>query len=198
METSYLNSVIRQFEYYKSLGEKTFAQISDENFFWQYNENSNSIALLVKHLWGNQMSRWTDFLNTDGEKEWRDRDAEFENDMNSKEEVLKKWDEGWNVFLDSLKSLKEEDLDKTIYIRNQGHSVMEAINRQMAHYPYHIGQIVFIGKMCAGNWSTLSIAKGDSKAFNAAKFSLDKHQEHFMEEFLQDPEKGTGTENQKN
>jgi len=189
METNYLNSAIRQFEYYKSLGEKTFAQISDEDFFWQHNENSNSVALLVKHLWGNQMSRWTDFLNTDGEKEWRNRDAEFENDLNSKKEVLKKWDEGWNVFLDSLKSLKEEDLDKTIYIRNQGHSVMEAINRQMAHYPYHIGQIVFIGKMCADNWNTLSIAKGNSKAFNAAKFSLDKHQEHFTEEFLQDSEK---------
>ena len=198
METSYLNNAIRQFEYYKLLGEKTFDQINDEDFFWQYNENSNSIAILVKHLWGNQMSRWTDFLNTDGEKEWRDRDAEFENNLISKEDLLKKWQEGWTVFLDTLKSLNEGDLDKTIYIRNQGHSVMEAINRQMAHYPYHIGQIVFIGKMCAENWNTLSIATGNSKAFNAAKFSLDKHQEHFTEEFVQDSKKRNLTENQKN
>lgn len=134
------------------------------------------------------MSRWTDFLNTDGEKEWRERDAEFDNDLNSKIEVLKKWQEGWAVFLNSLKSLKDEDLYKTIYIRNQGHSVLEAINRQMAHYPYHIGQIVYIGKMCTDNWISLSIAKGESKAFNAAKFSLDKHQEHFTEEFLTDTE----------
>ena len=184
MNTSYLESVIKQFEYYKMLGEKTFVQISDEKLFWQYNEDSNSIATIVKHLWGNMLSRWTDFLTTDGEKTWRNRDAEFENDMSTKQELLEKWNEGWKVFLDTLKSLNEADLEKIIYIRNQGHSVLEAINRQLAHYPYHIGQIVFIGKMCAEQWSSLSIPKGNSNQFNAEKFSKPKEKGHFTDEFL--------------
>ena len=184
MNTNYLESVIKQFEYYKMLGEKTFVQISDEKLFWQYNEDSNSIATIVKHLWGNMLSRWSDFLTTDGEKEWRNRDAEFENDMSTKQELLEKWNEGWKVFLDTLKSLNEADLEKIIYIRNQGHSVLEAINRQLAHYPYHIGQIVFIGKMCAEQWSSLSIPKGNSNQFNAEKFSKPKEKGHFTDEFL--------------
>ena len=184
MNSNYLESVIKQFEYYKLLAEKTFDQISEEQLFWTYNDNSNSIAIIVKHLWGNMLSRWTDFLNTDGEKEWRDRDAEFENDIKSKEELLKKWNEGWKVFLDTLRSLKAEDLDKIIYIRNQGHTVMEAINRQLAHYPYHIGQIVFIGKMCAEQWQSLSIPKGNSKQFNADKFAKEKARGHFTDEVL--------------
>lgn len=190
METNYLQSAIKQFEYYKVLGEKTFSQVSDDKLFWQYNEDSNSIAVIVQHLWGNMLSRWTDFLTSDGEKEWRDRDSEFENLIKSRKEMLKKWNEGWKVFLDTLYSLKEEDLGKTIYIRNQGHTVMEAINRQLAHYPYHVGQIVFIGKMCAGKWDSLSIPKGASKAFNSDKFSKPKHKEHFTDEFLKG-EKGS-------
>lgn len=182
--TNYLESVIKQFEYYKTLGDKTFARLSEEKLFWQYNEDSNSIATIVKHLWGNMLSRWTDFLNSDGEKEWRNRDAEFENDITTKEEMLNKWNEGWNVFLDALKSLKEEDLEKIIYIRNQGHTVLEAINRQLAHYPYHVGQIVFIGKMCAEKWESLSIPKGKSNAYNADKFSKPKERGHFTDEFL--------------
>lgn len=187
MNTNYLESVIKQFEYYKMLGEKTFAQIPEEKLFWQYNEDSNSIATIVKHLWGNMLSRWTDFLITDGEKEWRNRDAEFENDITTKQEMLDKWNVGWKVCLDTLKSLKKEDLVKTIYIRNQGHSVMEAINRQLAHYLYHIGQIVFIGKMCAEKWTSLSIPKGNSKQFNDDKFSQPKHKAHFTDEFLNKP-----------
>lgn len=184
MNTNYLESVVKQFEYYKMLGEKTIDQVPDEKLFWQYNEESNSIAVIVKHLWGNMMSRWTDFLNSDGEKEWRDRDAEFENDLSTREEVLQKWNEGWKVLLETLNALSGDDLNKIIYIRNQGHTVMEAINRQLAHYPYHIGQMVFIGKMCAEHWSTLSIAKGNSKAFNAEKFNKPKKTEHFTEEYL--------------
>jgi len=130
------------------------------------------------------LSRWTDFLTTDGEKEWRNRDAEFENDITTKGEMIEKWNEGWVVLLNTLKSLRDENLENTIYIRNQGHSVMEAINRQLAHYPYHIGQIVFIGKMCAGKWSSLSIPKGNSKQFNEDKFSQPKHKAHFTDEFL--------------
>lgn len=190
MHTDYLESVIKQFAYYKMLGDKTFAQVPDEKLSWQYNGESNSIATIVKHLSGNMLSRWTDFLTTDGEKEWRDRDGEFENDIPTREDVLRQWEEGWNVFLDTLKSLKEADLHKTVYIRNQGHSVTEAINRQLAHYPYHIGQIVFIGKMCADNWTSLSIPKGDSGRFNDAKFSKPKHKAHFTDDFLERPENG--------
>ena len=188
MTSDYLDSVRKQFAYYKMLGEKTFAQIPDEKLFWQYNEESNSIATIVKHLWGNMLSRWSDFLTTDGEKEWRDREGEFRNDISSKEEMLNKWNEGWKVLLDTLDSLTEEDLGKTVYIRNQGHTVMEAINRQLAHYPYHIGQIVFIGKMCAQQWTSLSIPRGASTQFNAEKFALPKHKAHFTDEFLKNNE----------
>lgn len=170
--TDYLNSTRKQFEYYKMLGEKTFAQVSDEQLFWQYNEESNSIAIIVNHLWGNMLSRWTDFLTSDGEKEWRQRDAEFENDIAGREELLTKWNEGWACLFKALDSLTTEDLNKEIYIRNEGHSVVEAINRQLAHYPYHVGQIVFIGKMvCDTNWNSLSIPRGNSKAFNTEMFT---------------------------
>lgn len=183
MNNYYLESVIKQFEYYKMLGEKTFVQMSEDKLFWQYNEDSNSIASIVKHLWGNMLSRWTDFLTTDGEKEWRNRDAEFENDIATTQEMIDKWNEGWQVFLDTLKSLKDTDLEKIIYIRNQGHTVLEAINRQLAHYSYHIGQIVFIGKMLAENWNSLSIPKGNSNAYNVDKFSKPKEKKHFTDEF---------------
>ena len=184
METNYLESVMKQFEYYKMLGEKTFAQIPDEKLFWQFNENSNNIATIIKHLWGNMLSRWTDFLTTDGEKEWRNRDAEFGNNITTKKELLEKWNEGWEVFLSTLKSLKDEDLNKVIYIRNQGQTVLEAINRQMAHYPYHVGQIVYIGKMSSEKWNSLSIPKGNSNTYNADKFSKPKERGHFTDEFL--------------
>jgi hypothetical protein len=183
MNTNYLESVVKQFEYYKLLGEKTFNQIPADKLFWQFNDDSNSIATIVQHLSGNMMSRWTDFLTTDGEKDWRNRDAEFENGIASKQEMMQKWNEGWDVFLGTLKSLKEEDLEKIIYIRNQGHTVLEAINRQLAHYPYHIGQIVFIGKMCASQWDSLSIPKGNSGQYNAGKFSEPKEIKHFTDEF---------------
>lgn len=184
MNTNYLESVLKQFEYYKMIGDKTFAQMPDEKLFWKYNEDSNSIATIVKHLSGNMLSRWTNFLTTDGEKEWRNRDEEFENDIATKEELLSKWNEGWKVFVDTVQSLKEDDLEKVIYIRNQGHTVMEAINRQLAHYPYHIGQIVFIGKMYTDKWTSLSIPKGNSKQFNEGKFLKPKHKAHFTDEFL--------------
>jgi hypothetical protein len=184
VKTNYLESAIKQFAYYKLLGEQTFAQLPDEKLFWQFNEDSNSIATIVKHLWGNMKSRWTYFLTTDGEKEWRNRDAEFENDMSTRQEVIAKWDEGWNVLLETLRSLTEEHLDRIIYIRNQGHTVLEAINRQLAHYPYHVGQIVFIGKMSADSWQSLSISKGASEQFNADRFSKPKERRHFTDEFL--------------
>lgn len=172
MEANYLNSVIKQFEYYKMLGDKSFEQVDEEKLFYQYNEDSNSMATIVKHLHGNMLSRWTDFLTTDGEKEFRNRDAEFENDITTKEEMLSKWNAGWQCLFDALHSLQETDLQKIIYIRNQGQTVTEAINRQLCHYSYHVGQIVFIGKMiCNENWISLSIPKGNSKIYNQQKFS---------------------------
>lgn len=187
MNTDYLDSVKKQFEYYKMLGEKTFSQLTDIQLFEQYNDESNSIAIIVKHLWGNMLSRWTDFLTTDGEKEWRKRDAEFENDITNRAELLKKWNEGWTCLFNAINQLTENDLNKEIFIRNQGHSVTEAINRQLAHYPYHIGQIVFIGKMlCNNKWTSLSIPKGNSKEYNKEKFLKPKQKQHFTDEYLED------------
>ncbi|QNF34317.1 DUF1572 family protein [Adhaeribacter swui] len=185
MTNDYLESVRKQLEYYKLLGDKTFAQLADEHLFWQYNPDSNSIATIVKHLWGNMLSRWTDFLTSDGEKEWRNRDAEFENDITTRQEMLEKWNAGWDCLLKAIKALHPDDLDKIIYIRNQGHTVMEAINRQLAHYPYHVGQIVFLGKMLAPNsWVSLTIPKGNSQNYNADKFAQPKQKAHFTDEIL--------------
>ena len=170
MET-YLNSVKKRFEYYKMLGEKTFAQLNDQDLFWQYNEESNSIVVIVKHLSGNMLSRWTDFLTTDGEKPGRDREKEFENDINSRDELLAIWDQGWQCLFNALNSITENDWEKEIYIRGERHSVVDAINRQLAHYPHHVGQIVYIGKMLAGSkWQSLSIPKGKSEIFNKEMF----------------------------
>ncbi|GIZ09054.1 DUF1572 domain-containing protein [Flavobacterium sp. UMI-01] len=185
MDTNYLESVSKQFEYYKMLGDKTFVQIPDEKLFWKYNNESNNIAIIVKHLSGNMLSRWTDFLTSDGEKDWRNRDAEFENDIQTKEELIEVWNRGWDCLFSTLKSLTARDLNTIIYIRNQGHTVLEAINRQLAHYPYHVGQIVFLGKMiCDDKWVSLSIPKGNSKTYNAEKFSKPQHNEHFTNEYL--------------
>jgi hypothetical protein len=184
MDNGYLTSVIKQFEYYKSLGEKSFDQLQEEDLFWQYNAESNSIATIVKHLHGNMISRWTDFLNSDGEKESRKRDEEFENNITNRAEMMAKWKEGWTCLLNALRSLKEDDLDKIIYIRNQGHSLTEAVNRQLAHYPYHIGQIVYIAKMAAGKWTSLSIPRGQSNTYNAEKFAQPKRKVHFTDEMM--------------
>lgn len=184
MNDGYLQSAIKQFEYYKLLGEKTLAQLADEQLFWQANPESNSIAVIVKHLSGNMLSRWTDVLTTDGEKDWRNRDAEFENDLNTRSQVIDCWDKGWDMLLNTLRALQPEDLEKIIYIRNQGHTVLEAMNRQLAHYPYHVGQIVFIGKMLAAQWTSLSIPKGQSTYYNTEKFNQPQSRQHFTDEIL--------------
>ena len=185
MENFYLESIKKQFEYYRMLGEKTFAQIEDEHVNWQYNEESNSIATVVKHLSGNMISRWTNFLTEDGEKTWRNREAEFENDINTKAELINIWNKGWDCFFTTINVLTTEDLTKEIFIRNQGQTVVDAINRQLAHYPYHVGQIVFIGKMIANeNWKSLSIPKGDSVKYNKEKFDKPKQTAHFTDEYL--------------
>jgi hypothetical protein len=185
MSSPYLESARKQFEYYKLLGDKTFSQLDDDSLFWQFNEESNSIATIVKHLHGNMMSRWTDFLTTDGEKDWRDREAEFDNDVATRQQLLDLWEQGWACLFTALDSITPADAERIIYIRNQGHTITEAINRQLAHYPYHVGQIVFIGKMIANeNWTSLSIPRGNSASFNAEKFAVPKHKGHFTDEYL--------------
>ncbi|MFB0494324.1 hypothetical protein FHW88_005838 [Mucilaginibacter sp. SG538B] len=183
MENDYLTSVKKQFAYYKSLGEKTFEQLTDEQLYWQYNPESNSIAMIVKHMAGNMISRWTDIFATDGEKSTRNREAEFTPSTPTRQTITETWEQGWQCLFDTLDKLTADDLDKIIYIRNQGHTVMEAINRQLAHYPYHVGQIVFLGKMlCNENWHSLSIPRGQSENYNADKFAQEKRKVHFTDE----------------
>jgi hypothetical protein len=163
----YLESVVKRFKDYKAMGEKTFAQLNDEEMHFQPNAESNSIAVIIQHLHGNMLSRWTNFLTEDGEKQWRQRDDEFEVHGFSKQQLIEKWNEGWKVFLDTLQSLTDLDLSKTITIRTEPLVVVDAINRQLAHYSYHVGQIAYLGRWIkAGDWKTLSIPKKGSAEFN--------------------------------
>ncbi len=189
---AYLTSVTKQFLYYKTLGEKAMNQIEPEQLFYSVNEDTNSISVIVNHLHGNMLSRWTDFLTTDGEKEWRNRDSEFENGTSTplsvtekKTELLKNWNEGWECLFKALNDLKAEQLSHIIYIRNEGHTVIEAINRQLAHYPYHVGQIVFYAKQLKkSEWNSLSIPKHKSTDYNAGKFSKEKSIKNFTDDEL--------------
>ena len=168
LATAYIDSVTKRFIEYKSMGDKTFAQLEDSHFHLAPNEVSNSIAVIIRHLHGNMLSRWTNFLTEDGEKPWRHRDDEFENTALTRTQLLQLWEEGWKVLLDTLTALKEEDLTKTITIRSQPLGVVDAINRQLAHYASHIGQIVYLGRWIKKeNWITLSIPRGHSEKYNA-------------------------------
>ncbi len=181
----YLQSAKRQFKMYKMLADKAIERLDEQEMAWQPNTESNSINTIMKHMWGNMMSRWTDFLTTDGEKEWRKRDAEFENDNIGRNEIIQKWEEGWQCLFNALESITDDDLERIIYIRNEGHTVLEAINRQIAHYSYHSGQIVYIAKILKGEqWESLSIPRNKSKDYNAEKFSKDKEQRHFTDDWL--------------
>ena len=185
----FLRSANRQFLYYKTLGEKAIDQLETEQLFVSLNDDTNSIATIVKHLHGNMLSRWTDFLTTDGEKDTRNRDGEFDASTalsnQTKEQILSLWNEGWACLFNTLNSLKPEDLSKIIYIRNEGHTVLEAINRQLAHYPYHVGQMVFYAKILKkSEWTSLSIPKNKSNDYNADKFSKEKSKSHFTDDEL--------------
>jgi hypothetical protein len=173
---NYLDTCKKVFVQYKMLGEKAMEQLNESQLNWAPSQESNSIVLIVKHLHGNMLSRWTNFLTTDGEKEWRNRDAEFESDKNASIlEVNKMWNEGWTLFLQTLDSLVEHDLDKKVKIRGEEHSVCEALQRQTAHYSYHIGQIVYLAKACKDkDWVSLSIPKNKSKEFNEKLFGKGK------------------------
>ncbi len=165
--TIFLQSAIKRLSYYKELGDKTFVPLTDVDFHFQPNEESNSIAVLIQHMAGNMLSRWTDFLTTDGEKEWRERDGEFEIKNLSKSALITLWEEGWACCLGSISSLTKDDLLKTITIRGEGLSAIDAINRQLAHYPYHVGQIIYIAKIMKDTeWVSLSVARNKSEEFN--------------------------------
>lgn len=157
----YIENCKHEFRKLKELGDKSFSQIRDEDFFWSPDEESNSIAIIVRHLSGNMISRWTDFLTTDGEKESRKRDEEFEKVFyTDKDDVMSRWEKGWKRLFKTIDSLNDEDLLKEVKIRNEPHSVMQAINRQLTHYGYHIGQIVYIAKHLENsNWKSLSIPR---------------------------------------
>jgi len=165
----YLADALRTFRDYKKLAEGAFAQISDEDFFKTLDKESNSIAVNVKHMAGNMISRWTDFLTTDGEKPERDRDMEFEMlPGTTKDDLLAYWELGWKCVFDAVEPLQPEDLMRTVRIRGQDHTVIQAINRQLAHYAYHVGQIVFLAKhFKSSEWQSLSVPRNRSAEFNA-------------------------------
>lgn len=182
MADNFLESSRRLFRYYKGLGDKAMAQVDDEALMHQPDPESNSIALIVKHMSGNMLSRWTDFLTSDGEKTWRQRDQEFEGSYADREALLEAWEKGWQCLFDAVDPLTAADIERIVYIRNEGHTVMEAIQRQIAHYSYHVGQIVFLAKHLSGaQWQSLSIPKGNSQVFNAEKFEQDKQRKFFTQ-----------------
>jgi len=165
--TSYLEDSLSLFHHYKRLAEGAIAQLTDEQLFATLDPEMNSIAIIMKHMTGNMRSRFTDFLTSDGEKPDRHRDSEFEAPPQSREALMKLWEENWNVVFQSLNGLSEADLTRSVPIRGEAHSVMQAINRQVAHYAYHIGQIVFLAKHLSSNqWKALTVPRGKSEEFN--------------------------------
>lgn len=169
--TSYVKDSLDLFRYYKKLAERAMAQCPDEGLFAALDAESNSIAIIVKHMAGNMRSRWMDFLTTDGEKPDRNRDTEFEDPPQTRAELMELWERGWKYLFDALQPLTDADLTRTVTIRTEPHSVMQAINRQIAHYSHHLGQIVFAAKhftaKATGKWDSLSVPRGQSKQFAA-------------------------------
>jgi hypothetical protein len=165
--TSYIEDALAVFGQYKLLGERAMAQVSDAQLFASLDEESNSIAIIVKHITGNMRSRWTDFLTTDGEKPDRNRDSEFVDPPATREALMREWEDGWARVFGAIEPLTDADLGRTVTIRGEVHSVMQAINRQLSHYPMHVGQIILLAKHYAGDqWQTLSVARNRSAEFN--------------------------------
>jgi len=176
-KTSYVQDSIDLFNYYKKLGDRAMAQCPDEGLFATLDAESNSIAIIVKHMSGNMRSRWTDFLTSDGEKPDRHRDTEFEEPPKTRTELIELWEQGWKYLFDALAPLNDADLARTVTIRTEPHSVMQAINRQVAHYSYHVGQIVFLAKHAAAdNWQALTVPKKKSAEFNKQVAAGEKSQ----------------------
>ena len=165
--TSYIEDALAVFRQYKQIGEKAIAQVTDEQLFASLDEESNSIGIIVKHITGNMRSRWTDFLTSDGEKPTRNRDSEFVDPPKTREALVRDWEQGWACVFSAIEPLTDADLGRTITIRGEEHSVMQAINRQVAHYAMHVGQIILVAKHYAGaQWQTLSVARNRSSEFN--------------------------------
>jgi uncharacterized damage-inducible protein DinB len=165
--TAYVEDSLSLFRYYKKLAEGAMEQVSDEQLFTALDEEMNSIAIIAKHMAGNMRSRWTDFLTSDGEKPDRNRDTEFVAPPATRKDLMQVWNDGWERIFQALELLSNKDLEREIFIRGEAHSVMQAINRQIAHYAYHCGQIVFLAKHLKGNsWKTLSVPRNKSADFN--------------------------------
>ena len=180
----FLPAFKKQFFYYKSLIDKTLVQLSDKELLFREDESINSIAIILNHLAGNMLSRWTDFRNQDGEKEWRNRESEFEESFGSIEDLKAKWEKAWQVVEHELSQISEENMDDIVYIRNDGHTIQEAFFRQSNHLAYHTGQILHQAKILKKeDFESLSIPKGKSKEFNQRKFDLGKGKRHFTEDF---------------
>lgn len=166
-EISMKTLFLKRFQYYKDLADKTFEQLTDEQLFWQPNAESNSVSVIAKHLTGNMISRWTNFLAEDGEKSWRHRDEEFINDYKTRQEMLDHWEKGWKTLFDAVNKLSDENQYAVLTIRDEKTSFTDALLRQLAHYPYHIGQMVYLGKMMKNhNWKSLSVPRGKSEKYN--------------------------------
>ncbi len=177
-----LQNYRKQFAYYRHLAEGAMGQLTFEQLTQDDAAHSNSIAVIVKHLAGNMKSRWTDFLTTDGEKPWRDREGEFIADFSDRPALERAWTEGWAVLEQALHDLTPDQLERVIYIRNEGHPVYQALNRQLTHCSYHVGQIVLLAKQLRGTaWQSLSIPRGGSEAFNARKFAEEKGERNFID-----------------
>ena len=175
--TSYLKDALALFGYYKKLGERAMEQVSDQQLFEVMDEEMNAIAIIVKHMCGNMRSRWTDFLTSDGEKPDRNRDTEFVDPPDTRDGVMKLWEQGWGCVFAALKPLCDTDLERRVTIRGEDHSVMQAVNRQLAHYAYHCGQMVFLAKhFQQGDWKSLSVPRNKSAEFNRRVLSKELSQ----------------------
>ncbi len=180
-----LQSAIKQFRYYKHLADKAMGQINEKDFGIQLNPEDNSISIIISHMAGNMLSRWSNIFEEDGEKPWRNRDSEFEIWQRSTDELLTLWESGWALLFKTLENLKAEDLERIIYIRNEGLSVSDALIRQLCHYSYHCGQIVTKCKQLSeSEWNSLSIPRKKSEEYNKKKFSQAKQQKHFLDDLL--------------
>ncbi|GAA0484433.1 DUF1572 family protein [Salinibacillus aidingensis] len=176
-EKEYLTLATGQFKHFKERAEKGIQQLTDDEIHWKPSEESNSVAIIIKHISGNMNSRWVDFLTSDGEKSYRNRDLEFVDHNESKEHLMQIWEEGWNLLFNTIENLNQEDLNKTVFLRQQPLSVLQAIQTEVAHISYHLGQIIYIGKQIKDkDWTVLSIPKNGSREFNR-KVSAQKDME---------------------
>jgi len=184
---SFLENSIQLFTYYKHLADQSIQTLDPEDWHTEMAPGSNSIFIIMKHLWGNMNSRWRDFLTTDGEKPDRHRDMEFTHEDLTTEQIKERWNSGWKLLFTALETAKTVDEDYVVYIRNEGHSIMEAVQRQLAHYAYHVGQIVYLSKMIQGeDFTSLSVPRGQSQAYNAKKFKQEKTDRFFTERIHDD------------